>query len=736
MHRYKIALATIALFLFIPLSTYALTDSQISAILGLLQSFGADAVVIANVSANLHGTPVPSSPSALACTFARTLYRGLKGDDVSCLQKLLIQENLLSVDSATGFYGALTEAAVQKYQAAHGIVSSGTPETTGYGTVGAKTRAALLQSNPVSSIPTSTGTTPTTSVPGATGGGTGGTVTTPTVPTTPTEPTVPTVPTVPSSGNVTPEQFGAKGDAVTDDTAALQNALSTGKIIHLSSGKSYLIRSRLVVPSGGGITSDNGKGWIVLGTNPGFPDSQVDYGIYLNGVSNVSLTDFGITLQHRDDNGTHAIAMFFSSGVTVRGVEIKSLALGYGILMRSSHDVIIDSNYIHDTYINQVTTCHLVPPSQFPTTTSADGVCGKSIAIKVDSGQTLATYQESYGINITNNRIESLNVGPDFEKLWDYQSEAINIAGPQESDSMPESQLTHDVTISGNIISNVGIGINSYALGTRVTGNTITNAVRFGIELIHGAQGNTVEGNAVSGAGYLGIYLRGDTSGRTLKDNQVIGNTISNTGTNPHTHLRGDWTTGYYGLYCDRGSGNTMTGNSLTGSKTANFYDGCTGSVTDLTTGGGDVTPVIAGSIGEYCAVPNMSKADGAVGGLYYQNGTLSQIGAASVTSCVDADFGSVKSFSKLNLTLALEDNICGDTCSGSYCGTDPGIKIFLSSDKSSWVSEGGLSGETSSFGTIALSTAGTPFRYARICRGPGGAPRSNVAIDAITATP
>jgi len=64
--------------------------------------------------------------------------------DVVALQDILKFEGCMptNVDS-TGYFGALTLAAVQKYQSKHGIITSGTPETTGYGRVGPKTRAVL-----------------------------------------------------------------------------------------------------------------------------------------------------------------------------------------------------------------------------------------------------------------------------------------------------------------------------------------------------------------------------------------------------------------------------------------------------------------------------------------------------------------------------------------------------------------------------------------------------------------
>ncbi|KKW31881.1 MAG: NLP/P60 protein, partial [Candidatus Kaiserbacteria bacterium GW2011_GWC2_52_8b] len=59
-----------------------------------------------------------------------------RSTDVEELQKILIAEGFLNVDSQTGYFGVLTRAAVQAYQKAHGI----TPQS---GYVGPLTRAAL-----------------------------------------------------------------------------------------------------------------------------------------------------------------------------------------------------------------------------------------------------------------------------------------------------------------------------------------------------------------------------------------------------------------------------------------------------------------------------------------------------------------------------------------------------------------------------------------------------------------
>src|SRR3989344_3928171 len=70
----------------------ALTSAQVSAIISLLSSFGADASTIANVQASLTGgTPsTPATPGTSSCSFSRTLTIGSQGADVTCLQNALI----------------------------------------------------------------------------------------------------------------------------------------------------------------------------------------------------------------------------------------------------------------------------------------------------------------------------------------------------------------------------------------------------------------------------------------------------------------------------------------------------------------------------------------------------------------------------------------------------------------------------------------------------------------------
>lgn len=96
-------------------------------------------------------TTAPVPPPSLACTatpsvaLTRALGKGSKGNDVTVLQNFLITKGYLPFGNASGFFGSLTEKAVQDFQKANKLVTSGSPSTTGYGNVGPGTRKLILQ---------------------------------------------------------------------------------------------------------------------------------------------------------------------------------------------------------------------------------------------------------------------------------------------------------------------------------------------------------------------------------------------------------------------------------------------------------------------------------------------------------------------------------------------------------------------------------------------------------------
>lgn len=89
-------------------------------------------------------TPAPTTPTqpVTAYTFTRTLSKNMNGEDVKMLQKILNARGFTiavsgpgSAGNETTYFGLATEAAVKKFQAAHGV--------SAIGVVGPGTRAVL-----------------------------------------------------------------------------------------------------------------------------------------------------------------------------------------------------------------------------------------------------------------------------------------------------------------------------------------------------------------------------------------------------------------------------------------------------------------------------------------------------------------------------------------------------------------------------------------------------------------
>jgi peptidoglycan hydrolase-like protein with peptidoglycan-binding domain len=88
-------------------------------------------VVYLTVTSDTYPTPTPGG------MFTRNMYRPMSGEDVKRLQ------GLLGVSPQSGYFGFVTEAAVQNFQCKYNILCAGDPDSTGYGVVGPKTRAKL-----------------------------------------------------------------------------------------------------------------------------------------------------------------------------------------------------------------------------------------------------------------------------------------------------------------------------------------------------------------------------------------------------------------------------------------------------------------------------------------------------------------------------------------------------------------------------------------------------------------
>lgn len=118
----------------------------------------------------LAGLFAPAFVFAACPSLKSTLAPGSRGQEVVELQLFLIGAKFLAPDLATGYFGPLTQKSVRDLQAAAGIVSSGTPASTGWGIVGPKTRAHIASrcfADPAAPVAATTtaSTTPAAQVP-------------------------------------------------------------------------------------------------------------------------------------------------------------------------------------------------------------------------------------------------------------------------------------------------------------------------------------------------------------------------------------------------------------------------------------------------------------------------------------------------------------------------------------------------------------------------------------------
>ncbi|MCE9541633.1 peptidoglycan-binding protein [Candidatus Kaiserbacteria bacterium] len=110
------------------------------------------------------GTVSPGVTYSSTCpNFGRILKPGMSGTDVTQLQQFLASDRSVYPEGTiSGYYGSLTEAAVQRWQIKYSIVSSGDSASTGFGQVGPRTASAMM-------LRCSSGSTGTTGTGGTSG---------------------------------------------------------------------------------------------------------------------------------------------------------------------------------------------------------------------------------------------------------------------------------------------------------------------------------------------------------------------------------------------------------------------------------------------------------------------------------------------------------------------------------------------------------------------------------------
>lgn len=321
------------------------------------------------------------------------------------------------------------------------------------------------------------------------------------------------------SSTKTVSDFGAVGNCVADDTAALEAAANAGAVVALEPGACYKITSTIdITTSNSGLIGD-GTAKIYMPSanfNNTDPSTSGRYGssavgIHVRGglsspftpISNVVLANLRIEYQQNATGKRVLNAIVLSNVVNpvVEGNEIYHFPNARAVVARSVKGGSISSNYIHDFRDES---------------TGYSGTFPQITAIEIDNDPINSIPTER--LKIQGNTISNLTFGSATLAAYGYQTDGINIA---------RSTARH-LNISNNIIDNVGEGIDMFGTDSVIAGNVVTKAYNFNIKLIHGASRNTVTGNALTDCGMACIVLGGQGSTGHVANNVISDNVMSN----------------------------------------------------------------------------------------------------------------------------------------------------------------------------------------------------------------
>jgi|GEM_PF-775041 len=315
---------------------------------------------------------------------------------------------------------------------------------------------------------------------------------------------------------------GAAGDGVTDDTAALQSVLTAGKSVLLGHGKTYLISAALnITAAGTGIIGDGSATLLMSEAAGAFDNADASvgarYGANAVGISASGVRRpvvRGLRIRYRawtDLRYVKAIALRNCSDIECSGNSISNFSRAKGLV--TLNDVTggtVSGNHIFD--------CRTLATSGTATDAQITG-------IELDNDAATA----SSGIAITGNRIRNLTLGDAARAALGYQTDGINIA----------KYYSTNHVVSGNIIENVGEGVDCFGSNCVITGNRINRCFNYGVKHVHGASGNECHSNTITNVGLAGIDFQTSSSAvQDIAGNSCVGNTITGVG------IAGDWLMG------------------------------------------------------------------------------------------------------------------------------------------------------------------------------------------------
>lgn len=348
---------------------------------------------------------------------------------------------------------------------------------------------------------------------------------------------------------MTPRDFGAVGDGVTDDSAALQQALQTGRVVHLHGGR-FRITRRLDIPAHGGLT---GPGTIVQDfDNPTLPGTP---GVHLAALrisgNEVLLEGFRIEKKFIDGSYACGVVAEHVTGVRIRNLDISGYSARYGIHLAECSSFEIAGCHVHDFMMNAAADMIADSPAGIRVTRSTDGSIAGNRVLRIEVGPS--------------GRDSISPIRPKYGKQG-YQSDCVTI------------QEGKRIILSGNLCKTSGEGIDMLLSQDCTLANNIVSDIFFqGFKLL-GVSYCAVTGNYLEDC-YQGIGLTSHSGvNAQASGNSILGNVIRNTGSPGSFGIPGAQRVRFSGTHAielhDAGCcNNAVVGNVITDTQTVKTTD-------------------------------------------------------------------------------------------------------------------------------------------------------------------
>lgn len=346
-------------------------------------------------------------------------------------------------------------------------------------------------------------------------------------------------------------QFGAVGDGVTDDTAAVKAALTNAAVrgIRRVSGPAgtYLVSSTIKVPAG---VRFDGTGVVIKQADGANLWEVISLG---SGAQLVGVEIDGNWANNASNSAVVAVRIGNSNDCIVDHCTVRNCP-GYGIVVNHGLRARITNNVIENTFIgctavfaaDGVATFHRIEgnhATRLGWTFLVTGGSHDIIRNNTVAGHLIGGPGERMTVNLSGTTVSWVS-GPDFSEVikgnWivfngGYEFFVTDVVSPTVltvSTPLPAATGMRAAIGPGDLIGIVG---GSYNL---VDGNTLVGGATFGMGLSQGGNSvdtahNTFSHNNISGCGKTAIVVAWNSGTGALRNNSILGNKVKDSGLSP-----------------------------------------------------------------------------------------------------------------------------------------------------------------------------------------------------------